>query len=158
MAATSLTNLDWEILALLQQNSRVSISQIASQLNRSRSNISEHMEKLQGLTVIDRFTSIINPEILGFGISAFIRLEASSKDHRSIISQLCELPEVAECHVLTGTELVVLRVVATNMTHLREFVDGLTQFGSTQTDIIFSTVKKQLAINSSLKKCVETHK
>jgi Lrp/AsnC family leucine-responsive transcriptional regulator len=158
MRTNGLTTLDWKILALLQENSRITVSEIASQLSRSRSNISEHFEKLQEMGVIDQFSIVANEEKLGIGISAFVRLQAESKDHRQIINQLCEKPELAECHVLTGSELVILRVVAVNMAHLRNFVDQLTEYGSTQTDIIFSTVKRQLQLTPDLKENINQHK
>ncbi len=158
MRTSSLTTLDWKILGLLQENSRITVSEVASQLSRSRSNISEHFEKLREMGVIDQFSIVINEQKLGFGVSAFVRLAAGSKDHRRIINQLCNRPEVAECHVLTGSELVILRVVAVNMTHLREFIDQLTEYGSTQTDIIFSTVKHQLQATTSLRENIDQHK
>ena len=42
-----LTKLDWKLLELLQKDGRMSISDLAKQVNRSRSNVSEHIEKLQ---------------------------------------------------------------------------------------------------------------
>ena len=94
----------------------------------------------------------VDEEKLGLGISAFVRLQASSANHRKIINAINDIPEAAECHVLTGSELVIIRFVAIDMAHLRSLVVNLTQYGSTQTDVIFSTVKSHLKINSELHK------
>ena len=67
------------------------------------------------------------------------------------------MPEVAECHVLTGSELVIIRLVARDMSHLRDLVDRLTVYGSTQTDVIFSTVKNNLKINEKLQNSSSKH-
>ncbi len=154
MQNSPITGLDWQILELFQQDGRITISEIAQQLGRSRSNISERIEKLQDSGVISGFSVEVNPEKMGFGINAFVRLTASSHNHRDIIKQLTTVPEVAECHVLTGSELVIMRVIARDMSHLRTVVDSFTQLGSTQTDVIFSTLQQKLTINDKLRKIV----
>ncbi len=156
MTHLSLTGLDWQLLELLQQNARISISDLATQLNRSRSNISEHLKKLQSTEALKKLTTHVDEEKLGFGICAFVRLQADSSRHRQIVNTVIEVPEVAECHVLTGAELLIIRVVAKDMPHLRKIVDGFTRHGATQTDIVFSTVKSQLKLDQSLRKQLST--
>jgi len=150
MEKHSLDSKDWQLLALLQQDGRLSISDIANRLGRSRSNITERIEKLKDSGLLLNISANIDEEKLGVGISAFVRIQAGSSQHRTIVNKLCLIPEVAECHVLTGAELVVLRVVAKDMPHLRTLVDEMTKYGETQTDIIFSSVKRQLELNSEL--------
>lgn len=150
MTKPRISSLDWQILSLLQEDGRRSISEIAKQLDRSRSNISEHLERLQDSGILKRFSIEIDLEKLGFGVTASVRLQASSANHRKIINALCELPEVIECHVLTGTELVIMRVGAKDMPHLRSIVDSFTKYGATQTDVIFSSVKQGIRVNEQL--------
>ncbi|MEP1742511.1 MAG: Lrp/AsnC family transcriptional regulator [Kangiellaceae bacterium] len=150
MTNYSMTTLDWKILEKLQQDGRTSVSELAKNLNRSRSNISEHIEQLLSHGILKQFSITIDPEKLGFGVSAFVRLQASSKDHRKIINHVNDLPEVAECHVMTGSELLVMRVICKDMPHLRSLVDSLTQFGATQTDVIFATVKSEIKVDFEL--------
>ena len=145
-----LNGLDWQILGLLRDDGRMTISQLAKKLNRSRSTISEHVEKLKDSGVLQGVSAVLDEEKLGFGLSAFVRLQAGSANHRQIVNEIADMPEVSECHVLAGTDLLLLRVVARDMAHLRDLVDGFTRFGSTQTDVIFSTVKQQLRVNSDL--------
>jgi Lrp/AsnC family leucine-responsive transcriptional regulator len=148
----SLNALDWQILELLSSDGRMSISRLASELGRSRTTISEHLDRLQDSGVLRGISAQVDEEKLGFGLSAFVRLQASSTRHREIINAIVQLPEVAECHVLTGTELLMLRLLARDMVHLRVLVDSLTQYGATTTDVIFSTVKSQPTLNQALKK------
>ncbi len=150
MSKPSLDGFDWQLLELLQQQGRMTISEMAKQLSRSRSSISERLEKLQDMGVISGVVVQVDEQKLGFGISAFVRLQADSSRHREIIGTITQLPEVAECHVLTGDQLLIFRVVARDMPHLRELVDGFTQYGATSTDVIFSTVKERLVINRGL--------
>jgi Lrp/AsnC family leucine-responsive transcriptional regulator len=151
-----LKGLDWQILELLQHDSRMTISEIASRLNRSRSSILEHIRTMQDAGILKSFSIEVDEEKLGFGIVAFVRLQASSSHHREIVSTIDQVPEIAECHVLTGSDLLMMRVVARDMSHLRELVDGFTKWGSTTTDVIFSTVKTRLQISPQLRRATGT--
>ena len=151
----SLTGLDWQILELLQRDGRIRISALAATLSRSRSTISEHIARLQECGVLGSFSADVDEEKLGFGLSAFVRLHAPSTHHRDIVKAITGIPEVAECHVLTGSDLLMIRVVARDMPHLRELVDGFTRFGSTVTDIIFSTLKHRVQIDQRLRQSAQ---
>ena len=155
MSISPLTGLDWQILELLQRNGRIKITELAAMLSRSRSTITEHIARLQERGVLGSFSAEVDEEKLGFGISAFVRLHAPSKHHRDIIKAITGIPEVAECHVLTGSDLLMIRVVARDMPHLRELVDGFTRFGSTVTDVIFSTLKNRVQIDQRLRKSAQ---
>ena len=152
MSNVKLTGLDWRILELLQQDGRMSISEMAKQLGRSRSNVSKHLDDLHDSGVLIGTAPRINTEILGFGINAYVRLEASSSDHQKIINSITNLAEVAECHILADSDLVLIRLIARNTAHLKEMVKMFTKFGTTQTDIIFATTKSQLQLNDRLRK------
>ncbi|MBV1907911.1 MAG: Lrp/AsnC family transcriptional regulator [Kangiellaceae bacterium] len=152
MSKAPLTDLDWKIIEKLQTDGRTAISQLASQLNRSRSNITEHIEKLQEVGILKCFSIEVDLEKMGFGISAFVKLEASSKSHREIVAAMDETPAVVECHVLTGAKLLLMRVIAKDMPHLRKIVDSFTQYGSTETDVIFATTKTTLKVDNRLRK------
>lgn len=146
-----MTGLDWQILELLQQDGRMTISAMAKRLGRSRSNVSKHLDDLNDSGVLDSLAPRINTEKLGFGINAYVRLQASSAHHQKIIKSITSLPEVAECHILAGADLVLIRLVARNMAHLKELVEFLTKLGATQTDIVFATTKNQLQLNARLR-------
>ncbi|MFT7243945.1 MAG: Lrp/AsnC family leucine-responsive transcriptional regulator [Candidatus Azotimanducaceae bacterium] len=151
-----MSGLDWQILQALQDNARVTVLDLSAQLNRSRSSITEHIRRPQDIGVIDGFSIRIEEEKLGVGTSAFVRLQADSSQHRLIVDTVNQIPEVAECHVLTGSDLLMMRVVARDMPHLRDLVDRFTEWGATSTDVIFSSVKKQLEINPRLLRVLST--
>lgn len=152
---TPITGLDWQILAELRSDARRRISNLAELLGRSRSTVAEHLKSLQDNGVIRGFTVAIDEEKLGVGITAFVRLQAASSDHRKIVAAVDQIPEVAECHVLTGNDLLLMRIVARDMPHLRSLVDGFTTWGATTTDVVFSTIKPHLDITPALRNSLE---
>ena len=152
MGKPLLSGLDWQILEHLQANARTTISALANRLNRSRSSIAEHVKHLQDSGVLTAATVRVSEEKLGFGLTAFVRLQANSSSHREIVELIDDIPEVVECHVLTGNDLLMMRVIARDMPHLRDLVDGFTVWGATTTDVIFSTVKHQSTIGPALRR------
>ncbi|MCW8876537.1 MAG: Lrp/AsnC family transcriptional regulator [Kangiellaceae bacterium] len=156
MPNSTISALDWNLIQLLQKDSRTTISELAKSLNRSRSTIAERVERLVEKGMIQNFSAKVDPEKLGFGLKAFVRLSAGSKNHRQIIDAISKLPELVECHVLTGSELLILQVIAKDMAHLRSLVDSLTTYGSTQTDVVFATIKDGLVVDEKLKKVNES--
>jgi Lrp/AsnC family leucine-responsive transcriptional regulator len=151
----ALSGLDWQILQALRQDARITVSSLAQQLNRSRSSITEHIRRLEDRGIVTAYRSEVNEEALGVGITAFVRLQADSSRHRDIVQTVDQIPEVAECHVLTGTDLLMMRVIARDMPHLRDLVDQFTAWGATTTDVIFSTVKRSLEVSPRLRRILE---
>lgn len=145
-----LSSLDWQLLELLQQDGRITISEIATRLKRSRSNITERMLRLQDSGVLRQVTVAVDKEKLGFALSAFVRLDAPSQKHPEILALIATLPEVSECHILAGEDLLMLRIHARDMTHMRGVVEQFSDYGSTATSVIFSTVKDDMLYNSDL--------
>ena len=151
MTEVQLSGLDWQILQLLREDGRMSVSRLAERLNRSRTTIAQHLARLQDTGVITGFSVLVDEEKLGFGLSAYVRLQAASSKHRKITDTLLAMPEVAECHILTGANLLMLRVVARDMAHLRALVESMTRHGATQTEVIFVTHRGQAQIDNALR-------
>lgn len=155
MTEYSLLPLDWQLLELLQGDGRMSISELAQRLQRSRSTIGEHLRRLSDQGVITGYSVQVDPARLGFGLQAVVRLDASSSKHRQLVKAVVAMPEVIECLVLTGETLMQLRLVARDMQHLRTLVDQLSRYGATHTDAVFASVKSSLAISHALRKVAE---
>ena len=63
---------DVKILELLQENSRVSISEISKKVNMSLSAVSERLKKLESTDIIEKYTVILNPQYLGKELSVLM--------------------------------------------------------------------------------------
>lgn len=147
----AVNDLDWRLLEAIEKDGRRTVSDLAADLGVSRSTVSEHLEQLKSTGVLRGFGADVDVERLGFGVSAFVRMTASSSQHRRVVAAVEDMPEVAECHVLTGRDLLMLRIIARDIAHLRSVVDGLTRYGDTQTDIVFATTRDRVSINARLR-------
>lgn len=72
-------------------------------------------------------------------IAALIRVSAPEEKCSGLKTCAAGLPEVLECHHVTGTDSFVLKVVATSVRHLETVIETLGRWGTPATSIILSS-------------------
>ena len=89
---------------------------------------------------VDRRRAPVDPAALGFTLSAFITVTTrSSSAGGRFRDAVNEMPQVIECHRLTGERSYLLRVVATSAEDLEDLIDALTVYGNPVTSIVLSS-------------------
>jgi DNA-binding Lrp family transcriptional regulator len=94
--------LDRQLLTLLSQNSRESITALAKQLKVSRATAQDRLNKLEKAGVITGYTVNINPDFSQQMISAHSMIIVDPKRHRSITSLLKKIPAVQSVYSVNG--------------------------------------------------------
>ena len=93
------------LLRLLQENSRLSIAELARQLSLTAPGLQKRLKKLEDNGFIDRYVTLINREALGLDLLCFAQVTLAHHQP-DCVGQFCErvqgLPEILECHHLTG--------------------------------------------------------
>lgn len=128
---------DQKILALLQQDARISHAEIGRQVHLSQPAVSERIKRLEAAQVIRGYRAEINPKALGYQITAMIRL--STQQGRPYAQYVAERPEIIDCYTVTGEDGAVMRVLATDVEHLQRIINDLNAYGSTSTAIVLTT-------------------
>lgn len=128
---------DRKIVELLQQDARIAHAEIGRRIHLSQPAVSERIRRLEASGVIGGYRAYVDPARLGYTITAMIRLRAGPG--RPFERYVQERDEIVECHTLTGDDCAMLRVLATDVGHLRQIVDELNRFGSTSTAIVLCT-------------------
>lgn len=133
--------ISWNILAELQADARLSYAEIGRRVGLSTPATAERVRRLEESGVIERYEARINPDRIGLGVAAFIRIRLSGRE--TLSKRLAELasqtPEILECHRCTGDESFVLKVRVESVEHLEKLIDRLTPFGMTSTSLILSS-------------------
>jgi len=143
--------IDSRILAALQEDARISHSEIARRVGMAPSAINERIRKLEERQIITGYQMSLNARALGYGLVAFVFVRTSDGCWcEETARRLIALPEVLECHSITGEDcyLVKLRVRDTDELN-RLLRDSFASFGtilSTKTTIVLETAKETLAI------------
>ncbi len=122
---TTLDQTDLKILELLQTNARLTIKEMAKQLNLSTTPIFDRMKKLEREQVIERYVALVNPTKVGKSLFAFVHIslkEHARPDVEAFVEQVVDFKEVMECYHVTGDADFVLKVVVVNIAAYNEFV------------------------------------
>ena len=116
---------DMEILDQLQKNARISNIALAETINLSPAPCLRRVRELENQGIISNYTTILDPEKLGWNVSVFIeiRLEKQVLEYIEVFEDMVQqYPEVMECYLMTGTSDYLLRVVAEDLPSLQTFI------------------------------------
>lgn len=119
---------DRKILEILQRNGRISITDLAEQVSLSATPCSERVKRLERDGVITGYHARLNPEALGKTLLVFleIRLSAKSGDVFDKVKQeLMYVPEVMECHLMSGDFDYLVKARLTEMAEYRRLLGDI---------------------------------
>ncbi len=137
---SQLDDVDWRILAELQQNARLSFAELGRRVALSAPAVADRVRNLEARGVIQGYRAELNLERLGRPILAFVRVRCRSGDHRPFEKAIRDRPQILECHHVTGEDCFVVKVAACSMRDLEQIVGHLARLGSTTTSLVFSTL------------------
>ena len=96
---------DRKILAILQREARISITELATRVGLSATPVSERVKRLERENVITGYHAHLDPQSLGLRILVFVELRLSQKSSEifdSVKRELAFVPEILECHLVAG--------------------------------------------------------
>lgn len=144
----ALDNYDKEILRILQEDSSITNAELSKKINLSPSACLARTKNLRESGIIKQFTTILNSEALGIDIMAFATVNVTPLDKETMnhfVELVTQMPEVVECHTLTGTAAFMLKVVAPDMhAYCRFLIDRLMSIPSVshmESNIVLETNK-----------------
>ncbi len=115
MVPFPLTAADATLLGHLQDNPRISMAELAEKTNSSVSPCWRRVKRLEEAGVIEGYTLALNRPALGFGIDAFVFVRISSHTEADALEfeeALKPIPSILSCHILSGQDDYLLRVIA----------------------------------------------
>jgi len=94
---------------------------------------------LEKAGILTGYHASINHEALGYHITAFIHMALDPKQKPTFYPFVEACPNVLECNCVTGAYSMLMKVCFPNTMDLDSFIGQLQRFGSTETQIVFST-------------------
>ncbi len=140
-------NIDLKILSLLQENARIPLKQLAERVFLSSPATAARIERLEKEGVISGYHADINLKKLGFPVVAFINLELHPDQKPEFYPFICSHPNVLECSCVTGHFAMHIKVAFDSTENLDTFIGILQKFGSTETQIAFSSPQEPRGVN-----------
>jgi Lrp/AsnC family leucine-responsive transcriptional regulator len=137
--------MDAKILDILQTDARTTLAEIGRRIHMSQPAVAERVRRMEAAGVITGYHARINPAALGYGITAFIRV--AKRSHETPVEVIAsQVPEIIECHSITGDDCSILKVVAPSVAELEKVIVQLTRCGVTSTSLILSSSIERKAI------------
>ncbi|MFI6293221.1 Lrp/AsnC family transcriptional regulator [Nonomuraea sp. NPDC050790] len=136
--AVNLDATDWAILAELQRDGRVPLSELGRRVSLSASATTERVRRLESAGVITGYSAAVDLTAVGYAVLAIVRLKYPGSRHEPLHRLLDRRPEILECLRTTGDDCYVMKVAASSMAHLEEIVNELAEFGSANTNLVYS--------------------
>ena len=140
--------IDKKIIFELQKNGRLSNFQIADQVGLSPSPCLRRIKNLEKKGVISGYTAIVNEELFGLPIIAFVfvRLENQTDATLKTFEQgINLLSQVVDCWLVTGNRDYLLRVVSQSLKtyekFMREELTKIKGIASIETNFALGSVK-----------------
>jgi DNA-binding Lrp family transcriptional regulator len=121
----SLDAIDRSLLDVLQRDGRISIQQLADRVGLSRAATYARVRRLESSGVIARYAAVVDPQAAGFDLLCFIGVRVAVHSHDVVErtrEALAALPEVLECHHVTGQFDYLLKVALRNRAELERFI------------------------------------
>lgn len=137
--------MDGKILDILQQDARTTLAEIGRRIHMSQPAVAERVKRMEAANVISGYHAHVNPTALGYGITAFIRVARRSND-TPVAVVATQIPEIIECHSITGDDCSIVKVVAPSVAELEKVITQLTRCGVTSTSLILSSCVERKAI------------
>jgi len=148
-----LDEIDRVILGVLQTEGRITNAELARQVNLSPPATHARIRRLEEGGYIRRYAALVDPEKVGYDMLCFVLVSLQlhqSQQVEGFKEAIKEMPEVLECHHVTGEFDYLLKVVIRNRKDLERFaIERLTPIPGVariQTSLVLSEVKTTTAL------------
>jgi Lrp/AsnC family transcriptional regulator, leucine-responsive regulatory protein len=137
-AFISLDEVDRAILAALEADARMRVSELARRVGLSAPAVAERVRRLEEVGVVS-YRAEVEPRALGYSICAIVRISPNSRDLHRVPDTARAIPEVTECYRVTGEDCYIMKLYLRTMDDLEAILDQFTPYGRTTTSIVHST-------------------
>lgn len=135
---------DQALIALLRQNARMNVADLAHKLKVSRGTVSNRIRKLEDTGVIQGFTVKLRPDTQPDSIRAWMGVLVEGNQTRQVIASLMGEPGVVALHDTNGRWDLLAEIEARSMADLSQTLERirlLKGIGSTETNIHLATYR-----------------
>ena len=134
-----LDSVNVQLLQELSRDPRLTMSELGRRIGMSPPAVTERVRRMEEARIIRGYSLEVDPAALGLPISAYIRIRPNPGRLPEVAQLADQIPEVVECHRITGEDCFILRVHIPGMDQLDRILDSFLLYGSTTTSIIQST-------------------
>jgi Lrp/AsnC family leucine-responsive transcriptional regulator len=134
-----LDDTDRRIISELSENARVSLAELGRRVSLSPPAVADRVARLERSGVIAGYRAEVDPRALGYALTAIIRVSPRAGQLARIPEVAAAIPQVGECHRITGEDCFYLTVHLRTIEELSRILDEFLAYGQTTTSLINAT-------------------
>jgi Lrp/AsnC family leucine-responsive transcriptional regulator len=142
-ASERISTNDARILDVLQRDGRRSYADLGAEVGMTGPSAHERVKKLEARGVIQGYAAVVDPAAIGYDILAFSWItQAPGTTSADLTDAFAGIPEIEECHHITGEADYLIKVRARNTRDLERVlrqVQATPNVFQTETDVVFSS-------------------
>lgn len=131
--------IDIDLLHLLQENARMTVSELSKKLSLSRPSITERLLRLQERGIIEDFSARVSPARIGRDTLLIIQISDLKTSITEFEKMIAEDSDIIECHRVTGHIGYFMKAAVSGMDGLRLLVDRLMPYGNLYTSVVLTS-------------------
>ncbi|RIX78101.1 winged helix-turn-helix transcriptional regulator [Acidovorax cavernicola] len=123
-----LDRIDRKILDLLQRQGRIAMTELAERIGLSASPCAERVKRMEREGVITGYHAHVSPEALGKTLLVFVEIKLSAKSgdvFDKVKQELLHMPEVLECHLVSGSFDYLVKARLSGMSEYRHLLGDI---------------------------------
>ena len=124
------------IIEELQAEARLTMAELGRRVNLSPPAVAERVQRLERAGVITGYCAEIDPRMLGYQLTAIVRIKPAPGQLPRIPELAAAIPEIGECHRITGEDCFYLKVFLRSIDELGALLDRFLVYGETTTSLI----------------------
>lgn len=136
LARPELDPTDISMIEALQDDGRISVSELGRRVGLSQPATSERLKRLEERGIITGYRAVIDPASIGLRMTTIIRLRTTHEYIKTCLKQFSEMPQIIEVLRLTGEDCFHLKVIVPSPAELESIIDAVARYGSVTTAIV----------------------
>jgi len=137
--AQLIDDIDCEILAQIQANARIAFAELGRRVGLSTPAVIERVHRLEEKKIILGYRALVDPAKVGLPVRAFVKVTVAGDMLTKFSVLVRALPEVLECHRVTGAESFMVQVAVRDVQHMEEVIDSMMPYVATNTSMILAS-------------------
>lgn len=117
--------IDRKILKLLQDNAKLTMTELAEQVGLSATPVTERVRRLEREGYITGYHAKLNPARMGYGLLVFVEIKLHSKSgdiFEEFRREVLKIPQILECHLVSGEYDYLIKVRLPDMSAYRDML------------------------------------
>jgi Lrp/AsnC family transcriptional regulator, leucine-responsive regulatory protein len=144
-----LDNIDFQILRLLSENSRIQWKDLGAQIHMTGQAVGNRIKKLEESGVIKAYSLIVDEMKLGLIFTAFVIIYMKTANHDVFIRFINDRKEVVEAHRVSGEGCYHLKIKVNSQEQLNLFLNKILDYGNYTLYLSIQEIKKRNSLTAT---------